>query len=101
MEKNLQEGFLISQKLRELLFFQSWVTFLYTMEQLQKFGNMSIKHQPCKDTGSVISVITNAFLQLLNNALRQRTMNPLLPQFNHAKRLSNHLDEGLHRVLQG
>ena len=71
------------------------------MEQLQKLGNMSIKHQPRKDTSSVISVITNAFLQLLNNALRQRTMSPLLSQFNHAKRLSNQLDEGLHRVLQG
>ena len=98
MGSNLQEGFLISQKLRELLFFQSWVTFLYAMEQLQKFGNMSIKRQPRKYTSSVISVITNAFLQLLNNALRQRTMNPLLPQFNHAKQLLNHLDEGLYRV---
>ena len=70
------------------------------MEQLQKLGNMSIKHQACKDTSSVISVITKAFLQLLNNALRQRTMNPLLPQFNHTKRLSDQLDEGLHKVLQ-
>ena len=68
MEKNLQEGFLISQKLRELLFFQSWVNFLYAIEQLRKFGNMSIKHQACKDTSSVISVLTNAFLQLLDNA---------------------------------
>ena len=71
------------------------------MEQLQKLGNMSIKHQARKDTSSVISVITNAFLQLLNNALRQRTMNPLLPQFNHAKRLSDQLDEGLHKAPQG
>ena len=68
MGNNLQEGFLISQKLRELLFFQSWVTFLYAIEQLRKLGNMSIQHQPRKDTSSVISVITNAFLQLLDNA---------------------------------